>query len=112
LYRDIIWYKKAHNASVRSFCVMAAAQRSHLFHFAVSRAPCLIIQCIAVNIRFLLTTFTEAAGNNFLLHAEKRHTLKKIVVNCTSNFCWWNCKHSTLNALFHIVFSANSDTML
>jgi hypothetical protein len=49
---------------------MAAAQLSQLFQLAVSRAPRLLIQCIAVDIRFLLTTFKDDAGNNFLRNAD------------------------------------------
>jgi hypothetical protein len=33
------------------------------FQFAVSRGPRTLVQCTAVNVRCLLTTFKEGAGN-------------------------------------------------
>jgi len=51
------------------------AQRSSLFLFALSRGPHVFVQYIALNIKFLLTTFKEGVGNTFLRFADTRHFL-------------------------------------
>jgi hypothetical protein len=60
------------HSSLRSFRVTAAAQRSPLFHPAVSRGSHVLVHFIAVNIRFSLTTFNEGAGIIFLRFAGTR----------------------------------------
>jgi hypothetical protein len=37
-----------------------------LFHVAVSQGPCVLAECIAGSIKFLLTVFRGGAGNVFL----------------------------------------------
>jgi hypothetical protein len=49
-----------------------AAQSSPTFHFAVSRGPRVLVQIIAVHIRFLLIIFKVGAGNSFFLLADTR----------------------------------------
>jgi hypothetical protein len=36
------------------------------FQFAVSGGPCVLVQCVAVNIRFLFAIFKWGAGNIFV----------------------------------------------
>jgi len=40
------------------------------FQFAVSRGPRPLVHCVAVNVRCLLTTFKEGAGNVYLRLAD------------------------------------------
>jgi hypothetical protein len=44
-----------------------------LFQFAVSQGPHMLLQCIAVAVRFLLTALKEAAGNGFFWLADLHH---------------------------------------
>jgi len=48
------------------FAWQQAAQHFPLFLFAVSQGPCILFQCFADGIRFILTIFKEGAGNGFL----------------------------------------------
>jgi hypothetical protein len=47
---------------------------SLLFQFAVRQGVFILVQCLAVNMRFSLTTFNEGAGNVFLWLGDVRHT--------------------------------------
>jgi hypothetical protein len=37
-----------------------------VFHVVVSQGPYVLVQCIIVNVRFLLTICKEGAGNGFV----------------------------------------------
>jgi hypothetical protein len=72
LYRNIILSDNLHRLSLRPFCE-SAVQHSLLFPFAMSQGSHIVVQCIAVNTRFLLTICKEAAGNAFLQLADVCH---------------------------------------
>ena len=52
---------------------LKATQRSPLRHFAVSSSPRFLIQCAAVDVRFLHAMFKEGAGNVVVRPAYTRH---------------------------------------
>ena len=56
---------------------------------------------VLVNI-MLYTVFKKGAESGFLQLPDMHHTQKHI--NCTSKFCWWNCKHYILNFPFRECF--------
>jgi hypothetical protein len=58
---------------------MQAAQHLPPFQFAMSWGPHVLIHCTAINIRHLLTMFTEGTGNAFLWLADKGHTNKHVI---------------------------------
>ena len=43
------------------------------YSLAASRGTRLLVQCVAVNVRFSLALFKEGAGNVFLGHSEMCH---------------------------------------
>lgn len=58
--------------------------RSPLFHFTVNRGLHVLVQCIAINTRILLTIFTEVADNIVLCLTDMRVNIH--VVQCTSKY--------------------------
>ena len=46
---------------------------ARLYSLASSRGPRLLVQCIAVNVRFSLALFKEGAGNVFLGLSDMSH---------------------------------------
>ena len=81
LHRDITLSDKSHHSSLRSFILWQAVQCSLLFHSAMCWDPHDLVQCTAVNIRFLLTIFKEGAGNDFPWLA--RHVISNKHIHCT-----------------------------
>jgi hypothetical protein len=51
-----------------------STQHSALFQFALCRGPGVLVQCLTVNIRFLLTIFKERDGYFFLRLADTRQS--------------------------------------
>jgi len=68
---EIILSNKLHHISLRKFSVTAQAhKRSPLTQCAVSRSPLVLIQCLTVNMRNLLTIIKEAVDSIFLWLAD------------------------------------------
>lgn len=86
LHRGIILSDNAHNHLTRTHHAWQhPAQHLLLFHAAVIQGPCVVFQCIAVNITFLLTIFKESTGNVFLWMADTRHIHRHVSYH-TSEF--------------------------
>lgn len=54
---------------------------SPLFQFALSQGVCILVQCLAVSMRFSLTTFSEGPGNVLLWLADVWHTQQTQLLN-------------------------------
>lgn len=59
-------------------------------------------QCIAVNVKFLITMFQKSAGE--FLSACRHVTCKKHNVYWMSEFCWWNLKYFIHNKSYNIIY--------
>jgi hypothetical protein len=71
-----------------SFAWQVVAQRSQLFHFALSRGPRVFDRWMTVNVTFLLAVF-EVVAEILSFGSQPRFAPNKHVFHCMSDFCWW-----------------------
>ena len=73
-HRGILFYLTIHTSLHSDQSARwQSAQCLPLFQSAASQGLCILVQCIAVNIKFLLATFKEATGNVFLRLTDTCH---------------------------------------
>lgn len=72
------------------------------FDRAVRRGPRLLIQCILVNNRYLISKMKEGTIHCLLPQTCVTHNTQ--VVHCTLKFYWWISKLYTLDGFLKIVF--------
>jgi hypothetical protein len=82
-YVWIVFYLTAHTPHSHHFARRQAMLRSPLFHVTVNRGLSVLIQCISINTRILLTIFKEGAENIALCLADMLR-INIHVVQCTS----------------------------
>jgi len=81
-----------------SFCCLTSIVCHFLliFKLALIWSPHILFQCIAVDIRFLLTLFQEWAGNGVLALRLGSHITQHALLSMLK-FCWWNWKYDIQN---------------
>lgn len=75
-----------------------------LFRFVVSLCPHILVQCIEINVRYLLITL-KMTPEMVSFGSQIGITSNKHIVNCMSKLSWWNWRHCIARTVtVHLIF--------
>lgn len=107
-YKLIQWQLTSVYPSL-SFCLTTAGIAFAAIRLCRELVARLLLQCIAVNVRLLLTTFKDWQW--FFCGWPTSVTLNRYVVCGVLKFCWWNIRRCVLNTFLQVVLSASARTV-